>query len=233
MLLTALLFVFVILSSLSFAAFMTRQRGIYWTISLGLLLAAVLIGLNSLILNLLKLSLSQLNYTIVFAVESLLGVALLLWSRSYQAGGPIPAGQVSERVKYGAWTLSVFVAFVLLIPVLVSGHNVQSYTEFYFQESRLVDSTWRQDYLFTDSIPLSLVVVNHETGATAYHVRVVENDVVISDSDLGASDPGGILTYSLVLPPSLQNATKYEFLLFKSDSSEPYRVLYLWIERTE
>jgi uncharacterized membrane protein len=127
----------------------------------------------------------------------------------------------------------VFTAFLFFIPLLISQRAHQGYSEFYFQESRLEDATWRRTYGFADSIPLGVVIVNHEESATDYRVAVLADGVVISDSDLGLSNPGEMLTEVLVLPPSTNTATRYEFLLLRGDSLVPYRTLHVWIERTE
>ncbi len=223
--------ILVVSAIVAYLAALEQSR--YWLVGISMLVAAVLVGLNTLLMNWWALPISVGSLLIVFGVEDVIAVLALIWWAAFRKS---PAQAVSrtppiQLKKAELVTVLAIVCFVILVPLLVGGAPTQGFTEFYFQEAQYKDSSWRRTYSPSASIPLSVAVSNQETGPMEYRMVVVENATVIMDFDLGSVASGESLTREVVLPATTEAVTNYRFLLYKRDSTDPYRFLSIWVRR--
>jgi energy-converting hydrogenase Eha subunit A len=207
-----------------------RQRT--WFVAIFLLSLFVLIGVNAIIINLLGARITEINYLVIFGIESSFCFTLYISDVIKNKKNVLVTSFFKMPTKKELPSVIVFTLFILVaLYSLVGYEKKDGYTEFYFYIERNSQPIWQTSFSYSDPIIVKLSIICEEINSTGYSIIAYQDDKKFYQLENIRLEPGSDMTYSVSLPSNINPIVNYKFILLKNDNITPYITLNIWIHR--
>jgi uncharacterized membrane protein len=126
--------------------------------------------------------------------------------------------------------ISIAAALFALVYVIASPKQGERFTEFYILGKGGLAADYPTSLERDGNASITVGVVNHEFETLDYNVQILLSNSTLNHTDIRLEHNSSWEGEMAFTPLNSGEALKLEFLLFKNESTDPYRSLHLWVD---
>jgi uncharacterized membrane protein len=144
------------------------------------------------------------------------------------------SGTMFDKALSGILILSILGASATLVYVATAARSVERFTEFHMLGTAGEVADYPYDAVVGQPVEVTVGMTNREHEYTNYRIEVSLDGVMVQEiSPIGLPHGATWEQRVTIYPDRVGTGQKVEFVLYKEDSLDPYRLLTLWLDVSE
>jgi uncharacterized membrane protein len=143
-------------------------------------------------------------------------------------------GTMFDKALSGILILSILGASATLVYVATTARSVERFTEFHMLGTAGEVADYPYDAVVGQPVEVTVGLTNQEHEYTTYRIEVSLDGTTVQEiSSIGLPHGATWDQRVAIYPDRVGTGQKVEFVLYKEDSLDPYRLLTLWLDVSE